>query len=136
MSEQTLRELELVVREHSTYGKLNSPEMAGIFIRERYASSTREHFGVVLLYGRHAVIGFSVVSVGTATASLVHPREVFTLAVRESACAVILWHTHPSGDPKPSVEDTKVTRRLSECGKLLGINVLDHLILGHPDAPI
>jgi DNA repair protein RadC len=90
----------------------------------------REVFMVVLLNAKHAIIKDATVSEGSLTASLVHPREVFTVAVRESAAAVILVHNHPSGDPSPSEEDRALTARLVAAGQVLGIQVLDHLIVG------
>lgn len=90
----------------------------------------REVFTVVLLDAKHAIIRDATVSAGSLTASLVHPREVFNLAVRESAAAVIFVHNHPSGDPTPSEEDRALTARLVAAGDVLGIQVLDHLIVG------
>ena len=90
----------------------------------------RELFKVILLDAKHAVIREKTVSEGTLTSSLVHPREVFNEAVRESAAAVIFLHNHPSGDPKPSKEDRALTRRLQEAGDILGVQVLDHVIIG------
>ncbi len=90
----------------------------------------RETFLVVLLDARHRVLGEEVVSEGSLTSSIVHPREVFLPAVRESAGAVVLVHNHPSGDPSPSEDDVAVTRRLAHASELLGIRVLDHVIVG------
>lgn len=90
----------------------------------------KETFFVVLLDGRHQFITQVQVSEGTLNASLVHPREVFSPAIRHAAAAVVLLHNHPSGDPTPSPEDIQITRRLVQAGELLGIRVLDHLILG------
>lgn len=90
----------------------------------------REMFLVVLLDARHRVLGEEIVSEGSLTTSIVHPREVFLPAVRESAGAVVLVHNHPSGDPRPSDEDVAVTRRLVHAAELLGIRVLDHVIVG------
>ncbi len=89
-----------------------------------------EEFWVLLVDGRHRVIGFAQVTVGTLTALLVHPREVFGPAIRLGAAAVIVAHNHPSGDPEPSAEDIAVTQRLVEVGKLVGIPLLDHLVVG------
>ena len=89
-----------------------------------------ELFKVVLLDAKNRVIKDVTVSEGSLTLSIVHPREVFALAVRESAAAVILLHNHPSGDPTPSLEDRQLTDRLVAAGQLLGIRVLDHLIIG------
>ena len=90
----------------------------------------RELFKVILLDAKHAVIREKTVSEGSLTSSLVHPREVFNEAVRESAAAVIFLHNHPSGDPKPSKEDRALTARLQEAGDILGVQVLDHVIVG------
>jgi len=88
-----------------------------------------EKFLSLLLDGRQRVLREHVVSQGTLTASLVHPREVFRPALRESAAALILVHNHPSGDPTPSPEDREVTQRLVRAGELLGVRVLDHVIV-------
>jgi len=90
----------------------------------------QETFLALLLDGKHRLLRTVRVSEGTLTTSLVHPREVFRTAVRESAAAVIAVHNHPSGDPEPSQEDAEVTRRLREAGVLLGIPLLDHVIVG------
>jgi DNA repair protein RadC len=89
-----------------------------------------ELFKVVLLDAKNIVIKETTVSEGSLTLSIVHPREVFAFAVRESAAAVIFLHNHPSGDPTPSPEDRRLTDRLATAGKLLGIRVLDHVIIG------
>ena len=89
-----------------------------------------EIFKVVLLDAKHAILRDATVSKGSLTLSIVHPREVFNLAVRESAAAVIFLHNHPSGDPTPSPEDRTLTSRLVAAGEVLGIRVLDHLIVG------
>jgi len=88
-----------------------------------------ERFLVVLLDGRHRLLRHEMVSQGTLTASLVHPREVFRPALRESAAALVLVHNHPSGDPAPSAEDREVTARLVRAGELLGVPVLDHVVV-------
>jgi DNA repair protein RadC len=89
----------------------------------------QERFHVILLDGRHRVMRHALVSQGTLTASLVHPREVFRPALRESAAALVLVHNHPSGDPTPSREDEEVTARLVRAGEILGIPVLDHVVV-------
>lgn len=93
----------------------------------------REKFRIVLLDTKHRVLEIPTVSVGHLSGALVHPREVFKAAIRRSSAAIILVHNHPSGDPTPSNDDILVTRRLIEAGKLLGIEVLDHVILGDRD---
>jgi DNA repair protein RadC len=89
-----------------------------------------EIFKVVLLDAKHAIVREATVSEGSLTLSIVHPREVFSLAVKESAAAVIFLHNHPSGDPTPSHEDRILTARLVSAGEVLGIRVLDHLVIG------
>jgi DNA repair protein RadC len=90
----------------------------------------REVFISVLLDGKNRVIREDRVSVGSLTSSIVHPREVFNTAIRESADAVVFVHNHPSGDPTPSLEDLEITRRLVEVSRLVGIRVLDHIVIG------
>ncbi len=90
----------------------------------------KETFLVLLLYAKHALQRTVRVSEGTLTSSLVHPREVFAPAIREASAAVVVAHNHPSGDPEPSREDLEVTRRLAEAGRLLGIPLLDHVVVG------
>ena len=89
-----------------------------------------EIFKVVLLDAKHTVIRDFTVSQGSLTVSIVHPREVFNSAVRESAAAIIFVHNHPSGDPQPSEEDHVLTQRLIAAGEILGIRVLDHVVIG------
>jgi DNA repair protein RadC len=90
----------------------------------------REHFVSVLLDGKGRVIDIDEISVGSLTASIVHPRELFKSAILASAAAVTLVHNHPSGDPTPSDEDRALTARLRAAGDLLGIRVLDHVVIG------
>ncbi|MEA2624162.1 MAG: repair protein RadC [Candidatus Binatota bacterium] len=98
--------------------------------RGRLGLLRKEVFCVLLLDAKHRKLREVQVSEGTLTASLVHPREVFAPAIRESAAAILLVHNHPSGDPTPSVEDVQITRRLREVGDLVGVRVLDHVIVG------
>ncbi|MCA9729374.1 MAG: DNA repair protein RadC [Candidatus Eisenbacteria bacterium] len=95
-----------------------------------FGYQAKEHFVSVMLNTRHLPIGVDVVSVGSISASIVHPREVFRPAISLSAASLILAHNHPSGDPSPSEEDLDITQRLRRVGDLVGIEVLDHLILG------
>jgi DNA repair protein RadC len=90
----------------------------------------REQFVTMVLDAKHQAIGINVVSVGSLTVSIVHPREVFKPAILLNAAAVIVGHNHPSGDTTPSPEDHALTKRLQEAGKNLGIPLLDHLVLG------
>ena len=99
-------------------------------LASRLEGLEQEEFHAVLLDARHRPIAARQVSVGTLTASLVHPREVFRAAVRSNAAALVVAHNHPSGDPEPSLEDLELTRRLVSSGELLGIPLLDHVIVG------
>ena len=95
-----------------------------------FRDSRKEYFMALLLDGKNRIIKRAQISEGSLNQSIVHPREVFNVAVRESAAAMILLHNHPTGDPTPSPEDLEVTRRLCEAGQLMGIKVLDHIIIG------
>ena len=118
--------------------KISGSESAKKYCEQRFArlvmDGSREEFHVVCLDTKNQVIDTHQISVGTLDASLVHPREVFRPAIKDSAASVILVHNHPSGDPTPSREDIQVTDRLTESGKLLGIDVLDHIVLGRENA--
>lgn len=104
-------------------------EVAALFMEElRYLK--QETFRIVLLNAKGSLISVETISVGELTTTVVHPREVFRPAVKKSAAAVILIHNHPSGDPNPSREDVNLTFRLQECGRMMGIRVLDHLVMG------
>ncbi len=109
---------------------ISSPADVDRLLRGRIANLDRENFVVVLLNTKNEVIETFTVSIGTLSASLVHPREVFKPAVRASAASVVLAHNHPSGKVEPSQEDREVTRRLGEAAEILGIDVLDHVIVG------
>ena len=109
---------------------VSSPADVDRLLRGRIANLDRENFVVVLLNAKNEVIETPLVSVGTLSASLVHPREVFKPAIRASAASVILAHNHPSGKVEPSQEDCEVTRRFGEAAEVLGIEVIDHVIVG------
>lgn len=109
---------------------LESPQAAARYLLPRYAARPVETFGLLALDVRHRLRREAVISVGCLTASLVHPREVFQEAVVSRAAALVLFHNHPSGDPEPSAEDLALTRRLAAAGSLMGIEILDHLVLG------
>ena len=110
--------------------KLSSSAMASKILRTYLADVDREHFVVLLLNHKQQVIGIHTVSIGSLTASIVHPREVFKVAILSNAAALVCGHNHPSGHPKPSTEDKAITHQLVEAGKLLGISVIDHIIIG------
>jgi DNA repair protein RadC len=108
---------------------IRSAEDVHRHLHPRLRHLPHELFLVLLLDGRHRLIRHEVVSQGTLTASLVHPREVFRPALREPAAALVLVHNHPSGDPTPSAEDREVTQRLARAGEILGVRVLDHVVV-------
>ncbi len=110
--------------------QIKSPDDVKNYVMEDMRYYDREHFKCLYLNRKNQVLGLETVSVGGLASSLVHPREVFKPAIKRSAAAVILIHNHPSGDPTPSAEDVNITKRLMESGKLLGIEVLDHIIIG------
>jgi len=101
--------------------------------RARFFSARREYFFSLQLNSKNQLIREVLVSVGSLNVSIVHPREVFSFAVRDSSSALIFLHNHPSGDPEPSREDRDCTKRLVHAGKILGIRVLDHVVIGHDD---
>ncbi len=100
------------------------------FYRPRLKDSKQETFRCALLDVKNRIIKEEIISLGTLTASLVHPRDTFKAAIRESAAGVIFIHNHPSGDPKPSQEDILLTKRLAQAGEVIGIQVMDHIIIG------
>jgi len=90
----------------------------------------KEHFVLLALNNKNRINGYKVISTGTLTASLIRPGDIYRAALHLAAAAVVFVHNHPSGDPAPSQEDVEITRRLKECGEMLAIRVLDHVILG------
>ena len=110
--------------------EMRQPAAAARVLAEYIGESDRELFVVALLTIRGRILGLHTVSVGCLTSSIVHPREVFKPAILASSSAVLIAHNHPSGDPEPSAEDLALTRRLAAAGTILGIEVLDHVVLG------
>jgi len=110
--------------------QIRSAVDASTLLHTYLADVDREHFVTILLNQKNRVVGVNTVSIGSLTASVVHPREVFKPAILSNAAAIILAHNHPSGAPQPSQEDRVLTVRLVAAGKLLGISVLDHVIIG------
>ena len=109
---------------------LSCPQDVADFLMPRLRYAAKEQFVVILLNGKNKVIGTEVVSEGSLSSSIVHPREVYAPAILHHAAAIMVAHNHPSGDPKPSFEDEEVTRMLSRSGKVLGIPMIDHVIIG------
>ncbi len=110
--------------------ELRTAGEAAPILKEYIGDIDREAFVVAMLTVRHRLLGLHTVSVGCLTGSLVHPREVFKPAILSGSAALLIAHNHPSGDPEPSAEDLALTRRLAAAGSLLGIEILDHLVLG------
>lgn len=109
---------------------LSCPQDVADFLMPRLRYAAKEQFVVILLNSKNKVIGTEVVSEGSLSSSIVHPREVYGPAILHHAAAIMVAHNHPSGDPKPSFEDEEVTRMLSRSGKVLGIPMIDHVIIG------
>ncbi len=111
--------------------KINGPEDVARHLIAKIKGDNREHFMMIALNTQHRLIGTSIISVGGLAQAIVHPREVFRAAMWYSASCIIVAHNHPSGRPAPSKEDIRVTKRLIQCGKIMEIPVLDHVILGN-----
>ena len=109
---------------------LSCPQDVADFLMPRLRYAAKEQFVVILLNNKNKVIGTEVVSEGSLSSSIVHPREVYAPAILYHAAAIMVAHNHPSGDPKPSIEDEEVTRQLLRSGKVLGIPMIDHVIIG------
>lgn len=109
---------------------IRGPRDAAAYLLPRFGSSDVERCGVLLLDARHRVFRTCVLAVGTGNASILEPRDVYREAARSGATAIVVFHTHPSGDPTPSPDDVAVTRRLAAAGALIGIDMVDHLVLG------
>lgn len=122
------RRLETFVEEPKR--KICSPKDVYVLMYPKMREQKKEKFITLCLDTKNQVLKEEVVSIGSLNASIVHPREVFKSALMESSASVIMVHNHPSGDPSPSREDIMVTEKLVEGGKLLGIDVLDHIIIG------
>lgn len=112
-------------REH-----IGGPADVFAIVNQLIGCEDREHLLVLLLNTKNRVIGVNTVSVGDLSSSIVHPREVYKPAILAGAASIILSHNHPSGDPTPSAEDVAVTKRIQQGGELLGIDLLDHIIVG------
>ncbi|WP_184403499.1 RadC family protein [Geomicrobium halophilum] len=109
---------------------IRTPEDVSDYVMEEMRFLSQEHFVAIYLNTKNQVLHKKTIFIGSLNASIVHPREVFKEALRRSAASIVCLHNHPSGDPAPSKEDSEVTKRLVECGKILGIDVLDHIIIG------
>ena len=120
----------LLSRAEGPSPRFNTSEDVAGYLGPSLVGWRKELFQVILLNAKNQLLKVETVSEGSLTESVVHPREAFGPALRESAAFVIFVHNHPSGDPEPSEDDVKITRRLKETGEILGIRVLDHLVVG------
>jgi DNA repair protein RadC len=131
---QILAAIELGKRISSRGGedkiKVDSPTVLAELLMEEMRYLKKEHFRVAILDTKNQIISIESISVGNLNASIVHPREVFNIAIKKSANSIILIHNHPSGDVTPSTEDINITHRLIDAGNIIGIKVLDHIIIG------
>jgi len=109
---------------------LNSPELVSEFLMEKIGSEAKENFVVIGLNNKNMIVIYSVISQGTVSESIVHPREVFTAAILGNCSSIIVAHNHPSGIVDPSKQDIAITKRLNECGEILSIPLTDHVIVG------
>ncbi|HQE67573.1 MAG TPA: DNA repair protein RadC [Bacillota bacterium] len=109
---------------------LKCPQDVAALLMEEMRYLKKEHMKLVLLNVKCNLISVEEISVGSLNASIVHPREVFNPAIRKSSASIIMVHNHPSGDPSPSSEDVSITARIAEAGKLIGIELVDHIIIG------
>ena len=130
---QRLQEIHLVQSARPLPRSIRSPTDLAVLVAPHLQAQHREVFLVVPLNAKHQPLGLHVVSIGTVSSSLVHPREVFLPALLTGASAIAVAHGHPSGDPSPSSEDREVTDRLRRAGELLGIEVVDHLVFGQEE---
>ncbi len=111
-------------------GRVRSAADVAALVWHSVHGSCQEQFFALLLNVRHRVLAMRRISIGSLTSAVVHPREVFRMVLREGAAAAVFAHNHPSGEPAPSEEDRTLTQRLIEAGQLIGVEVLDHLVVG------
>ena len=115
---------------HEPNTKISSPLILSQYFMELLRHEQKECFVVTFLDAKCKMMGYQIISTGSLTASVVHPREVYKIAIQKSAYSIIVLHNHPSGDPSPSKEDIQITERLKKVGELIGIPLLDHIIIG------
>ncbi|MCX6164669.1 MAG: DNA repair protein RadC [Ignavibacteriae bacterium] len=129
LSKRLLKENIEFEKERVKKNAITKPEEIVKYIKTEIEDYSKEHFFVVSFDVRNRVIGIDKTSKGTLSASLVHPRETFESAIRRHAAQIIVAHNHPSGDTEPSEDDIRITKRLYEAGKIMGIELLDHIII-------
>ncbi|NLF18678.1 MAG: DNA repair protein RadC, partial [Lentisphaerae bacterium] len=111
---------------------LSEPAHVHALLRERFRAASQEEFHVLHLDTKNHLLGTQRITTGLVDRTQIHPREVFRGAIRENCSRVLLAHNHPSGDPTPSTQDIAATRQLVEAGKIIGIEILDHIVIGNP----
>ncbi len=126
--------LKMVHEDSVPYAKTHifSPENIASFAWDamKLHEEPEENFVIVCLNTKNRIVGVHIISIGSLNSSIVHPREIFKAAMLNNAASIICLHNHPSGDPEPSREDKETTQRIVEAGKVIGINVLDHIVVG------
>ncbi len=118
-------ELELEQKKY----EINNPEAVIKAVGALIKNKAKEHFKLIVLNSRNKIMAITNISIGTLNANLIHPREIFKDAITHNAASVVIAHNHPSGDPEPSEDDLKITKQLKKAGKILGIELVDHLII-------
>ena len=122
--------VKLVKEGRPIYAKaISTPSDMAAFFKKKIGNQIQEHFVGVYLNARNVPIGWRCLSIGSVTAAFLHPREVLLPAIKLAAVSIILGHNHPSGDSSPSKDDIELTSRIVEAGKIMGIEILDHLII-------
>lgn len=111
-------------------GQILGPRDAYDMLHKDYEGEQREIFKALYLNTKNYILSLDIISIGSLNASIVHPREILRPAIQNSAASMLLAHNHPSGDPTPSREDSVFTKRMAKCGELIGIQLLDHIIVG------
>ena len=119
------------VRQRKKPPQVREPHDVYKLMKPRFKDADREHFYALLLNTKNVVLAIELVSIGSLNASIVHPREILKPAIVASAASILLVHNHPTGDAEPSKEDIEFTRRMVKCGELIGIELLDHVIIGN-----
>ncbi len=124
-------EVREVTYTYETRPLVHTPDDVSKVVKPLISDPNKEHFITLYLNTKNGILKQEIISIGSLNANVVHPREVFRTACMISASHIIVAHNHPSGDPTPSEEDMELTKNLVEAGKVLGIKVLDHIIIGH-----
>jgi|SRR5579871_5332314 len=130
---QLVRETSLTLAERPV---IRTPADAARILADHLQGTDRENFACLMLDTKNRLIGINTVSVGILDSSIVHPREVFKPAILSNAASIVVAHNHPSGDPTESVEDTRITLRLRDAADIIGIDLLDHVIVGDGTQPL